>query len=208
MGSDARVTFLQMLKGDVAATIKRHIAAPTQSHRRDIVRTIFAAIEGVAWTYRTHVAESARLLGELKQVEELALADRIPIVSNEGQIIEQERFVPLLSSIRLANTIATRLNDSAAINFGEHHWAELRHALKIRHRITHPKSNDDLEVTDDEALRCASASNWLIERVSESMAATNQALEDHLADARNVLLELKERSSRKGTGHTPDDREA
>ena len=93
--------FERLLLEDVSAAETRLAEADTQGHRRDMVRTLFAAIDGMSWVYREHVRSLLITLDLLTPTADMALRERSFTVTERGDILEQQRFVTLPSIIRL-----------------------------------------------------------------------------------------------------------
>ena len=183
--------FISILLGDVGSAMQRYDASQSQQHRRELIRSIFAAIEGYVWLFRNHVVEAARSLGKLELDEEIALSELSYHVSDKGKVLAQPRFVSVLAIIRLTARIATRLSPELEVRFDTADWHRLQKASAIRNRITHPKSRKDLELTGDDAVACLDAFFWLLEISTSAMEATNSALAKFNADFRAVVAELK-----------------
>jgi hypothetical protein len=60
-----REDFLGILLHDVLQSMQRRTASDTQASRRDLIRTMFAAIEGASWEYRKRVRDIAVELDRL-----------------------------------------------------------------------------------------------------------------------------------------------
>ena len=71
------MTFVRILLGDVSEAHARLQANDTQTARRDLIRALFAAIEGMAWLYRQFVRESLRKAQLLEFKEDQALSETI-----------------------------------------------------------------------------------------------------------------------------------
>ena len=67
----AHESFIGILLFDVIDAIERHGGAGSQSSKRDLIRTGFAAIEGVAWIFREHIVDAARTTSNLDPAEEV-----------------------------------------------------------------------------------------------------------------------------------------
>lgn len=113
----AERSFLELLLIDVANATKRHASSGTQSDKRDLVRTTFAATEGVAWIFREHVTGAARDSYGLDPDEEGALNEIAFHVSETGKVHRRQSFVPLLNSIRLTARIGARIAPPKQIDF-------------------------------------------------------------------------------------------
>ncbi len=186
----AERSFLELLLIDVANATERHTSSGTQSDKRDLVRTTFAAIEGVAWIFREHVTGAARDSYGLDPGEEGALNEIAFQVSETGKIHRRHSFMPLLNSIRLTARIGARIAPSKRIDFSGGGWDDLRKAIVTRNRITHPKGVKDLILTDGDIETGTTALFWLLAETTEVMEETNSAIADYLGEFRLVLDKL------------------
>lgn len=186
------ISFSSLLMTDLFSALERHRATISQSTMRDVVRTAFAAIEGTVWIFRQHVVDAARSTYGLQPAEEAALAEKTFGVSDKGRISEQTRYIPMTHVIRLTARIGNRLAPSASIDFSGADWDNLRSALSIRNRITHPKSADDLRLTESDVEYCMAALTWLADETTTMMEAANLAIHDYLGELRDVMQKLSQ----------------
>jgi len=179
-----RESFIGILLFDVMDAIERHDLAQTQSGKRDLIRTSFAAIEGASWIFREHVVEAARAMSELEPAEEVALSETSYQVTDQGRITEQTRYLPLLATVRLTARIAEKLAPEVKVDFSGQDWAGLKEAIKIRNRITHPKSRADLILSDEDIRTSVGSLFWLLNETSRVMEAANLSFEDYVGEFR------------------------
>jgi hypothetical protein len=168
--------FVALLIEDVIAARERLGATSGQTARRDVVRTSLAAIEGMTWIAREHVRVSLAALDCLTTFADLALKERTYAVTESGKVIEQTRGLPLLTTIRLVVSQAKLISPEIDIEFSAAGWSDLRHAISVRNRITHPKPEQDLTVNDNDLAAVGSAVAWLVATLDYVMASTNMAL--------------------------------
>lgn len=180
-------SFIRLLIGDVLAARERLAADDTQRHRRDTIRSTFAAIEGVVWMYREHVREIARDMGVLTPTADLALRERTFRVSDRGDIVEQVRFVTLPTIIRLATKQAQLIEPSVAIDYTEVGWTALRTSIEVRNRVTHPKNRADLQISTDELKTVAIAFSWLLSITETAIGQINASFRHFISEMRDVL---------------------
>jgi hypothetical protein len=190
-GAPLLESFASILVADVAAVMQRFDLDQSQQVRREMIRTLFAAIEGYAWLYREHVIEAAQSMTILTREEEAALSDVSYQVSEQGKISKQPRHLSVLAAFRLTTRIATRLNSNLAIRFDTDAWERLRAAILIRNRITHPKRRSDLEISDQDLMTAQTAFFWLLDTAVGAMEAANVALRQYNADFRATLADLR-----------------
>jgi hypothetical protein len=177
--------FVALLIKDVIAARERLNAASTQTARRDVVRTSLAAIEGMMWIAREHVRTALADLEQLTPVADLALRERTYAVSEQGQLTERTAGLPLLTAIRLVVSQAKIVSPAIAVEFSGAGWRDLRQSIEVRNRITHPKPDQDLGISDDDLAAVGSGLSWLVATLNYLMASTNLALtqfNDHLRD--------------------------
>jgi hypothetical protein len=184
--------FASILLADVGTAMQRYDQDQSQQSCREMIRTLFAAIEGYTWLYRKHITEAARSLGDLGLEEEIALSEVTYQVTEQGKIVSQPRYLSMLASFRLTTSIASRLSPDLAIRFDTGDWNRLRVALGIRNRIMHPKSQMDLEISGHDLAVTQDAFYWIMDTAMGAMEATNQALRQHTADFRALLKDLRE----------------
>jgi hypothetical protein len=183
--------FLRLLIEDVLTATNRRIASDTQTNRRELVRSTFAAIEGAIWDYRKTVISAARDLGLLTIDEEAALTERTVQIGQNGNLSKQDRFIPMLSAFRFVSRIAQRIDASIELNFNESGWHQVRQAVEIRNRVTHPKALADLAIEQADLDACSNALYWLLENHLIVVAATNSALKSFVDQARELVVALK-----------------
>ena len=187
----AREPFLESLMIDVNSAMQRRESDDNQSHRRELVRTLFAAMDGLVWIYRTHILEIAIASEELMLEEKMAFSEKSISVSEQGRIITQDRFISMLAMVRLTSRLATRINPAFQPEFGTEGWDYLRKALKLRNCVTHPKSTLDLEITSENLSTCSAAFYWLFEHCLVGMETANIAVKRYAGLFREILEKLK-----------------
>jgi hypothetical protein len=184
-------SFLGILLGDVSKAMERQRLADGQAERRDTVRTSFAAIEGLAWMFRERVISVAESTYGLEPEERQALAEIAYSVDQQGHITTQSRFIPFLAGIRLSARICARLSPELEIDFAGIAWQRFKGAVAIRNRITHPKSIDDMLLSDIEVNNCVSVLFWFLEVSTAVGEATNRALNVYLGELDEVMRLLR-----------------
>ena len=187
----ARDPFLESLIDDVHTAMQRQENDDNQSHRRELIRTLFAAIDGSVWVYRTEVSEIARTCEILTPDEELALSEKFVSVTDQGKITAQQRYVSIMAMIRLTARLATRINRAFQPDFGADGWEKFRRAIKIRNRVTHPKVSSDLLISPEDLSECLGAFYWLLDHCVTGIGQATVGFEHYLADFRQLLDKLK-----------------
>lgn len=183
--------FVIILVGDVILARRRLDGDDIQFHRREVVRATFVAIEGMLWIYRTSIAQIAESVGRLTAKEEQIFSERQFSVTERGKIVEQDKHVPMLAMFRFTTRLAEKIDPKLRVDFGTKGWDQLRLALKLRHRITHPKSRSDIFVTDEDIATCEAAINWLFPVCMDCLEAVLGVMRIHMTDMWALLDDLK-----------------
>jgi hypothetical protein len=188
---ELRTTFLGMLAYDVLIALERREIDDNQTSRRDFIRALFAAIEGSIWQFREHVRSIADDLDELSPILAMAIAENSYSVGENGKLVEQQRYIPMLSMIRLVTNLAKKLSPDLDADFSGHGWTDLKRTIAIRNRITHPKSITDLNITSDDTKTAWSGLIWLLEHVALTLNVTIAAQVEYLDQFKSLLEKLK-----------------
>lgn len=180
MGSDSErarsIALIRLLIEDVLAARKRVDAADTQTARRDTVRASLAAMEGMIWLAREHVRSVLETFEQLTPIADLALQEQVYAITDTGDLLIQSRSVPLPTAVRFLFQQARLISPVIAPELSHAGWANFKQAISIRNRITHPKPERDMHVSDGDLNTVASGLSWLTATIDYLMAATNLAL--------------------------------
>jgi hypothetical protein len=108
-GKQIRDSFAGILIQDVISALERLEEGGSQTNKRDLIRTLFAAIEGLVWIYREDVRSVANTIEPLSPIMELAFAEKIYSVDEKGILQEQKRFISIPAMIRLTSRVAEQI---------------------------------------------------------------------------------------------------
>ncbi|NCN85467.1 MAG: hypothetical protein GW808_11250 [Sphingomonadales bacterium] len=184
-------TFIGKLAFDVQRSLDRYNDENIESNKRDVVRTIVAAIEGITWAYREHVQEIGITLEASNSLYDLAFSEKTYSISEKGDLKMRPNFIPTVSMIRLITNRAKELCPQLDIDFSGSGWSDLRKAISIRNRITHPKASSDLKISESEIQTARSGFFWFISFVPDVMGQTNQSLQKYAKTLTNFIEDLK-----------------
>lgn len=184
------IALVQILITDVLAARQRLDMSDTPTARRDAVRASLAAMEGMIWLAREHVREGLAHIDALTPTAELALQEQAYLISEQGKLRLQSRGIPLDTAIRFVADQATLLNPRLEVDFSIQGWSDFKQSIAVRNRITHPKPERDMHVSDDELQRVASGLSWVVATVDYIMASTNRALVEYNELARDLVNRL------------------
>ncbi len=133
-----------------------------QPWRRNLVRVHWPMIEAYASTLR-------RFCNVFRKHCELTLSEKhARLLDDESQFATAERIKETLK-------LAYRLHElEGTPNFGDQHWANVRSAIQVRDRITHPNSAVDLEVSDEDWPGIHSGLAWVLSAFTEFFDLVNK----------------------------------
>lgn len=188
---DIAPTFIRTLITDVIVSREHLSEIDEQGRRRNFVRASFAAIEGLVWLLRSHVLEVGNAIGDLAPLEALALQDRGYAVGGDGVLREMPQYMPFKTAIKYTVRRAQAIAPGLAVDYGGEGWASLMAAVEVRHRITHPKTTEDLVIEEGDLAATSCGLGWLLATVEYSMQSTNTAFQKHNAAMRSLTAALK-----------------
>ena len=139
--------------------------------RRMTYRTVFASIEALARFLR----QTALLFTEqgedpFSAAERLALAEVTYEVGPDGRVGEKPTKIRTLDGICLSlDAIARSAGVAYRVDKSGGKWRSLCSAVKVRDRLTHPKSAQDFVVTDQEMKHLHSGWRWYMDELRKAV---------------------------------------
>jgi len=155
------------LTRDVAACEKQLVAGEQHS-RRSYIRSLFAMIEGTIYCVKE--LEFAELYSrEKKDIRTLvALKETVFEITSKGDVSEKVKFVQTSSNLRfMAKCFQYIFGKQLELNVGSSKWDSFIKAIKVRNRITHPKTSTDLQISDDDLHLVTDVNEWFNEIIKE-----------------------------------------
>ena len=185
------IDLVSILLNDVSEAQIRLKLTDTDANRRDVIRTIFAAVDGMVFLYREFVRDALEQMEMLTDAERVVLSEKALFVSDKGKIFEQTKHLSTAAAIRLVSRMAHRANPEFEINFENDRWARFKLAIQIRNRITHPKSVANMHVSTQDLEHVQSSFYWLMDAILSSMQASTSAMSDFVSGIGGVVDQLK-----------------
>lgn len=152
-------TLLSALYEDVernGRSLKASGPADLQFWRRNYTRAVFAYLEAYTnWTAHAALDLGRQLAAVGRPVftplEECALETRGPNISDAG-VVEPRPIAPsFVARFRFVQVAWARsLEKPWAFPSQDPLWTRFRRSIEVRHRITHPTSDSDVQIADDE----------------------------------------------------------
>jgi hypothetical protein len=94
--------------------------------------------------------------------EATLLREETYVLSGKGDALVQRRFLKVEDNLRFAwNMYFRGLPIEPELDFGNSGWTAFKNCLGIRHRVTHPKSPEDMEISDTEFKELQEAYMWV-----------------------------------------------
>lgn len=176
--------FLEALTADLRAGTARAKHGDAFD-RRNLIRTFFTLVEGDTF-YRKRLAlmvhDTTLSLAEpphavFSPQELMLLQDLSPELSTKGTVRVSQKFLRLSDNVRFSFAAAAKaFGADFQLDVAREGWQAFRNALDVRHRLTHPKSIDDLEVTERDLLNLAVAVKWYFESLADLFGWPRTAL--------------------------------
>lgn len=154
--------FTDVLIADVVASHKRLDAEDSPQNRRDIVRTAMSSVEGLIWFLKVRVFGLPRVEWKLTAHEYDALFERSYHVAANGVVRPTTRHLPTATTLKLVARIIRRQFPEFTEDFSGESWCRVLAAIEVRHRLTHPKSVEDLQVSDRDVQCAEYAFRWTL----------------------------------------------
>ena len=149
--------------------------APSDFANRNRVRAYFAYVEGLAYVLRQVTLVSLDGLGVLTETELDQLQDQKRKINSTGKVTIFPAYMQMGDSLRFTLRCYPKghgINDyEPALGAG---WGSMAAAIKIRNRVTHPKSVADLTITPAEVACVDAARQWWHDSVRAMLAACQQ----------------------------------
>ena len=154
-----------VLSNDVREIWKILDKDDSQTMRRAFIRALFAAIEGALYRVKidliyAHDKEYINLLPE----ELVLLSEKIYHIDKNGNAKSIDKFSPTKNTfLFIYNTLFRYTHNSYRIDKKDKYWSFFITILKARNRLMHPKTIDDLNVTDIELKQAKDLLFWIAE---------------------------------------------
>ncbi len=165
--------------------------ADRQVHRRNFVRAVFAAIEGFVSVMKADVIKQC-YAGRFKpsRAEAALLFEEAYEAAESGQPRVRPSFVPTQSNVRFAFAVFAKAHGlSAHADYSSRSWQAVREGIQVRNRITHPKAEADLSVSDYEIKLVDEAYAWFLDATFTVNARGKDEMLGLLETARRIQPE-------------------
>src|SRR5438132_323892 len=127
----ARDSIARAVVEDIVAALQTLETQNDARSRRDVIRTVFSAIEGLHWELKQDVFRHADQFAHLSIHEKAALLEETYSVDKRGAVHTQPRFLPLPIAIRMVVNIVRRYRPDYKVDFNHAGWSHLTKAIEV-----------------------------------------------------------------------------
>ncbi|MGD9161136.1 MAG: hypothetical protein PVG39_22150 [Desulfobacteraceae bacterium] len=117
---------------------------------RSAVSALFAGIEGSVFVLKQVFKDIPEFNTKLTQNELFILSDKKPVLKDNGKASHEAAFLRLAPNVKFLEMISKRLLKTTSDLAHSKHWGTFLEGIQVRNRITHPKTMNDMIVTDKE----------------------------------------------------------
>ena len=173
----AALAMIKVLKDDCVAHRNAFINNDNQLHRRAFVRSVFAYIEGVLHQQKQFTYKLGDGTGKLSDEEMLRLKDSRRKTNQQGEDVLVPHFMRFKDNFKFTfSAFSKSCNSTFELDLNENSWNVLQASLKVRDRLMHPKSPEDLLITELEIQEASETFLWFSIVIYESVSTALQSV--------------------------------
>jgi len=163
------IEMVQLLSSDVKAASALSRDNDSQFIRRAYIRSVFSMIEGNIFQMKAIILkafEDGRIT--LSLAEQALLREESYELANNGACKVQQKFIHLQQNIKFTLALFARMyGELFEPDTSAHGWDSFNTAIKIRNRITHPKSPGEFNIMDNEIPIIEEAIAWFADNMEK-----------------------------------------
>ena len=165
-----------VLNADLELARAATLGDPSEFNKRTLVRTCAALVEGLAFQLRQVTLSTLRETKLLTEGELAILRETKAQLSIQGAAEERDNFQSTLPMLLFTLRVyAKNHGASFAPNTSDNGWNCLRKAMALRDRLMHPKSYEDLVVSEEAGAEFTAGIRWWDEAIAALLAACEAA---------------------------------
>ena len=157
--------FFNILVNDCSEGAKVWVEQSTDASKRAYIRTVFSFIEGNSYRMKQLWLDCHNKGVIQLDVRQLIDINEVKIDKNGKAKVSKLSFKESIKSSFSIPSKKFNINNPLKTNGND--WSNFNEALKIRHRLTHPKTVEDLDVTDQDMLIIENACEFYREATME-----------------------------------------
>lgn len=159
------VALVDELRQELDAILKDRVALQlSQPERRMFIRATFASTEASIYVLKQTalIQRHNPMCPTISEAERTFAQEQEYKLTDTGEVEIRQAKISLEANMRFAfKLLGKALSIPSALDVSGSGWQSFKRAIKIRDRITHPKSVSDLTVSDEEVNDLAIAFGWL-----------------------------------------------
>jgi len=158
--------FFGRLSEDVDYARKLLEENDSQIVRRTYLRSLFAFIEGNSFRLRQLALAAHIHRTQCFSNEEIIMLEEKDLgIKNNGNLKIRTKYIDFASNIRFSQKSYIKAFGGKLPDYTVNGWAQLIKALEIRNRITHPRSENDLNISNEELKAIYEAKEWYSDNI-------------------------------------------
>ena len=173
-----------ILVADVRSALDELRKLDTPFKRRTFVHTLFAFIEGEIYRRKQVALAIYDAHGVAFSEAEIAmLKEKSYDLDRRGKVTLQQKFLRLENNLKFSfDVFARSFNTKFEIQLeNDNRWESFLKAIEIRNKITHPKNETDLIISDTDLEHIQKAFHWFAESSNELFNIVSAAHERKVA---------------------------
>ncbi|MNP17925.1 hypothetical protein D3C76_1103770 [compost metagenome] len=132
-----------------------------QYNRRAYIRSAFAAVEALTYVIKQKcLSETSIRRGLFNEAEIALLKEETYGLNNKAEAITKNNYLPTADNFRFALSMYLRNSSTFKLDLSDGGWEFFNKALKIRHRIVHPKDPSDFLINDTDLETVHKGYSW------------------------------------------------
>lgn len=165
-----------VLRDDFIRAKSAVLSEPSEFHKRNLVRTTIALIDGFAFQLRQVTLATIENTGLLTDGDRAILREERYQLSSKGLPEVKENYQKTLPMILFSLRVYAKNHGSDFTpNTSLNGWNCLRQAVEIRDRVTHPKRLTDLDINDDVGQIFAEGVHWWDDMLGQLLSSCEDA---------------------------------
>jgi hypothetical protein len=151
----------KILSGDLDTVLAHAIKQDDQYARRTLYRTYFSFVEGLAFQLRQVTLASLAQTDVLTTAELALLREERFQLNSKGLPESRENFQSFLPNLLFSIRCYVKNHGAEFVpDTGHAGWEAMQRAVRIRDRLTHPRSSNGLDVSDEDKATLIKGADW------------------------------------------------
>lgn len=157
-----------VLKDDLEICLNSLVKEPNGFWMRTYVHTLFAFVEGINFGFKKTALTMHEHRACFDDMELSLLREVSYKLDARGNAKKKNKHLATLANIKFSTkAVAKAFGPMERKTFEDNGWKHFQDALNIRHRLTHPKSEDSLHISVDDVNTILKAAEWFVMYMNE-----------------------------------------